>query len=1439
MLDQLIDGFEADAFCDFLRSKFPSFSESRRPLRIDGEFPWDSAEQLGVVKTLPGPNGMNMPLMVVVASLPEDEPLRERSSRVRQFNFARKVIGQALATPSPGIEGLITQGLFVFHDAEGNFRLSLVHGRAEGLKLIWSTAKRLSFYIDAGAGNKTFRDRARLDWTAFDKLKEAFSVEKLTKEFYGKLFDWYQWALSDEINVTYPNNTNTDDDEREINEHIIRLITRLMFVWFLKQKRLVPGNLFDPAELKTILKNFDPLKGDSYYRAILQNLFFATLNSQIGEREFAVDAGNIRENKEHFDIKTLYRYGGEFAISQEAVLTLFEKIPFLNGGLFECLDRGSNYCDGFSRNPRRQAHLPNRLFFDREQGLIPLLAQYHFTVEENSPGDEEVALDPELLGKVFENLLGAYNPETKVAARNATGSFYTPREIVNYMVDESLKAHVLQKVGQTFLSAKGDANQGDADIPVCDSSTLDAQTGMSAPPFGAPLTISQRRLPHWHVNGALYWVTFRLADSIPRETLRVWREERDAWMKQHPDPWAEAVWAEYDERFTQRMEQWLDAGMGSRALANTDVRAAVKACLLKFDGDRLRVHAAVIMPTHVHCVIEPLVKGEADIPVCHASSHMESQTGMSASPSSSALSKLLQGIKGASARAANQILGTSGTFWMDESYDHIVRNEKQYRHFIRYIEENPVKAKLSAHEYWLYKGEADIPVCHSSSPIELQTGMSASPSGWEPAVNALFADGTRPRDAALCRQIDDALVTAKILDPACGSGAFPMGILLRMVELLRVLRDIGDDDHAAIYDLKLALIENCIYGGDIQSIAVQISKLRFFISLVCEQKPTNNPRNNYGINTLPNLETKFVAADSLIGLAKPKQRTADGLAQADMFSEEEDPEIKKLKAKLWDVRHKHFLARTYRQKKELRADDKALRKLLADTLRIKQGYAAASAEKMAAWDPYDQNTSATWSDPEWMFNVKDGFDIVIGNPPYISHDRILGKDAIKRTYRTWSPFADIYCYFTERGVLLLRFGGVLSFITSNSFIKADYGSPMRMLLGAENTLRALINIEGSQVFESAIVNTSIVIAQKGAHYSDRNVIVTDASMESMSFSEFLIKRAFCLTSRRFASVRWILAPEMRLQVLDKIRAAGSSLEKQGAKIRLGIATGSNQAFLINEQKRAEFLSKNPQNDLLLKPIIRGRDIERYGYKQSGLYIILAKNGVDVKGQYPDIYEHLDSFGQAFKNRGAKGQCWWNLRACNFYDDFKKAKIVWIELTDRARFALCCEEVYCINSAYFMLPPPQYDSRVILGILNSATIDFFVKAFGETSGMGTVRWINNVVADIPIPCIPSKEQSHIATIVDRILAAKKVDPDADISGLEAKIDRLVYALYGLTEDEIVIVEGSGGETKESKAAGRKAKAQSTNVAAHSKDDSRPKRPRQRKKLNLPPSLPGWD
>ena len=258
----------------------------------------------------------------------------------------------------------------------------------------------------------------------FDGLLAAWlarlDTEELNKQFYRQLFHWFEWVV---VEGKFPTNENRT---LKPEEHVIRLITRLLFVWFIKEKGLVADELFNKTGVQDLLKADDLDTGDSYYRAVLQNLFFATLNTEIEKCRFSK-----RTNADHRNF-SLYRYKDQIT-EPDKLLRLFEQTPFINGGLFDCLDSeeatrdGGYRVDCFSDEHYRKLSLPNRIFFDDNKGLIPLLKGYKFTVEENTPIEQEVALDPELLGKVFENLLAAYNPETGATARKQTGSYYTPR----------------------------------------------------------------------------------------------------------------------------------------------------------------------------------------------------------------------------------------------------------------------------------------------------------------------------------------------------------------------------------------------------------------------------------------------------------------------------------------------------------------------------------------------------------------------------------------------------------------------------------------------------------------------------------------------------------------------------------------------------------------------------------------------------------------------------------------------------------------------------------------------------------------------------------------------------------------------------------------------------------------------------------------------------
>ncbi|MCL2414712.1 MAG: Eco57I restriction-modification methylase domain-containing protein, partial [Bacteroidales bacterium] len=736
--------------------------------------------------------------------------------------------------------------------ASGEYRLSFISSeptiKEDGSFEMQSTApKRFSYVLGENEKTKTPAERLKTiadkrGAATLDDVKNAFSVETLTKEFYKELSDWYFWALQ---NVEFPNDLEQD---KEINNStaVIRLITRLIFVWFLKQKKLIKDELFEISELAEIL-NYKDKTGSTYYKAILQNLFFATLNTEMSDKQ-------RKFVNRQSGVQGFYRYE-RFFKNKERFLEFTKDTPFLNGGLFENLDKNIGEeseirIDCFSNRIDKEQLLkvPDFLFFSEEQqidlnkiydtknktykvrGLIDILKSYHFTIEENTPTDIEVALDPELLGKVFENLLASFNPETQTTARKQTGSFYTPREIVDYMVQESLKAYLLSE-----------------------------------------------------------------QDSPDYKTI-------------------------VDELFSDNLETPKNPG---------------------------------------NSVVQTIIQKLNDV---------------------------------------------------------------------------------------------------------------------------------------------------KILDPACGSGAFPMGILQKMVSILQkldpqnklwkqrqldIVSKIEDTQarHIAIenieeafgeneldYGRKLFLIENCIFGIDIQSIAVQISKLRFFISLICDQ--TLKPEKpNLGIRPLPNLETKFVSANTLIGLSNENM-----IKPLTVYPLEE---------KLKDARHRHFSARTPERKKKWRDIDQELRQKISIILE-EAGYSPISAKQLADWNPYDQNASSSFFDTEWMFGLSNGFDIVIGNPPYVQLQNNSGELAEKYSYskaeqkikkresiyKTFARTGDIYCLFYERGYQLLRSKGHLSFITSNKWMRAGYGESTRKFLSENTNPELLIDFAGVKVFESATVDTNILMFSK-------------------------------------------------------------------------------------------------------------------------------------------------------------------------------------------------------------------------------------------------------------------------------------------------------------------------------------------------------------------------
>ncbi len=592
--------------------------------------------------------------------------------------------------------------------------------------------------------------------------------------------------------------------------------------------------------------------------------------------------------------------------------------------------------------------------------------------------------------------------------------------------------------------------------------------------------------------------------------------------------------------------------------------------------------------------------------------------------------------------------------------------------------------------------------------------------------------------------IDQKLAEITVCDPAVGSGAFPLGMMNEIVKARTVLTTfITNKEKRKHYDFKRQCIEYSLYGVDIDPGAVEIAKLRLWLSLMVDEEDIRN------IKPLPNLDYKIVCGNSLLGVEK-------NLFNNQLFTE------------LENLKPLYFNETNPTKKQEYK---KQIDELIC---KITNGH------KEFDFEVYFSE----------VFHRKGGFDVVIANPPYISHDKIsIGKNLLKEKYRSYEPFADIYCYFIEKEVNLQSKKGISTFITSNSYLRAEYGSPLRKLLRNENELLGIINLEDAQIFEDAIVNVAILISTKDKIGRKCFVFNKPFSGDIQNFAGYVTARGFYYTQEIFELKSWSLIETEKVLIQKKIKKAGKTLEQLGAKIRLGLATGKNDAFIIDENKRKEFIILNHKNAEIIKPILRGRDIFRYRYEFPNLYILLTKNGVNVKKDYPDIYQYLDGFGQSFKKRGAQGQHWTNLRAVAFFDDFKKHKIVWIELTDNGRFALCVDEMYLLNSAYFLLPPSAIDVKYLLGILNSRLIYFYLGLIAETSGMGVNRWINNYVKEFPIVQATDEKQKPILELVDRIFVTKRANPHADTRGLEREIDQLVYQLYGLTEEEIKIIENS--------------------------------------------------
>lgn len=1035
--------------------------------------------------------------------------------------------------------------------------------------------------------------------TLYDLWLETLSAAELNKRFYEELANWFAWA-STSAPLAFPKGQGNGEGAKEIA--LIRLLTRLMFVWFIKEKGLAPEALFHKPSLAKLLKEPPAATpgGHGYYLAILQNLFFATLNTEMPERRWRQDDGG--QSTDYLG-HHVYRHAALFAEPDEA-LDAFASVPFLNGGLFECLDteiasddpraghaereRGRLILriDGFSDQPDKQPRLPNALFFGGAKGvdlsgwfekakaprdvpgLIDLFERYKFTVEENTPLEEEAALDPELLGKVFENLLASYNEDTKTTARNKSGSFYTPREVVDFMVDEALVAWLLPK--------------------------LPSELGL----------------------------------------------ESDG-------------------------------------------------------GDEARLRALLSFATRSHdfspAQVDALI---AAIESCKA---IDPAVGSGAFPLG-LLQKLVHTL---------DVLDPGGEMWK-------ARNRLYY-------------------ERRLAEAEA-IPAANERA-VEIE-------------------------------KAEEALAE---FDAKFESGHYPD------------------------YTRKLFLIDRCLHGVDIQPIAVQIAKLRCFISLAVEQRE-NPDRPNRGITPLPNLEAKFVAANTLTPLHR---RGQVGLVSQDL--------LKKQRA-LREANRAFFAAANGAAKRREQRRIKLLRAEIADEVMRDHAFVSDDARKLAAWDPFDPNAFAPFFDGEWMFGLdasadEGWFDIAFANPPYIRQEKIesfrvndkpvVAKAQLKADYKTFAGTADIYVYFYERALRLLKPAGALAFITSNKWYRVNYGKGLRDWLSTHARILRIIDFGDAPVFEAIAYPTILVGTRKlaprkpGPNETIRALnwvpVEGEDPKESVKrFPERFAAEAFEMPQAELAdSTDWQFIPRSSGEILTRLRSTPLTVQDFTVDtVYRGITTGYNDAFEIDETERLALIREDKSSNELIKPLLKGKDLSRWTTPTATRWIIFARRGTRL-ANYPAIGRHLSQFRDRLKPKPKGWTGTWLGRKPGSYEwfeiqdnvaywpIFEKKKIISNKVTDKPNFSIDASKSYLANTAYCF---EARETEFITGVLNSSTLHYVAKrVFADKEG-GFYEVQPAALLDLPIPSCRDEDKGLLVAVVNALVAG------ADRPRLEALINAFVYELF---------------------------------------------------------------
>ena len=650
-------------------------------------------------------------------------------------------------------------------------------------------------------------------------------------------------------------------------------------------------------------------------------------------------------------------------------------------------------------------------------------------------------------------------------------------------------------------------------------------------------------------------------------------------------------------------------------------------------------------------------------------------------------------------------------------------------------------------------------MCRESLKICLQNKTDETPETLQ-----AFVDDDKATEIRDPEKVLKVLQTLRICDPACGSGAYLLGMMSELLRLREALFRSQNVDPKTTYQRKLDIIQKNLYGVDKDEFAVNIAMLRLWLSLAVDfEGETPEP--------LPNLDYKVATGDSLTG---PTPEPPD-----EQFSLEE-PLIQQIQ----EHQTEYLITHTDSEKQKLR---EAIAELKG---------------QLHGWQTNEDEFVWRVEFPE-VFQ-EGGFDIVIGNPPYVRQELI---SPIRRVLQQLFPevyagTADLYVYFYKRGAELLGANGVLTYITSNKFLRAAYGRRLREFFINRMRLHILIDFGSVSVF-GASVNTCIVLVENSDPNGDTFSTATFRDeTDILRLSDAFQKRSFSIHAHDLSPSEWTLTSSEVLRLLKRLENMGTPLgEYVDGRLYRGVITGCNDAFIIDGSIRQRLITEDERSIELIKPVLRGRNLRKWKETSANEYLIAIASSMNrewpwsdvrnsseaeriFKRTYPAIYRHLNGYRERLITRDDQGMFYWELRSCAYYTEFEKPKIIYPDVARKLRACYDTRKAVGLNSTYFI----PTDDLSLLAILNSQLFDWYARhkfqSLNDPWAGGGLRFFAQYMERVPIVDMTSAQKAELSRLVKQILA----DPQSDgVREIESEIDRLVYQLYGLTDAEIELIK----------------------------------------------------